>query len=357
MYRLYVNSMSPYALKSSAMIGYAGLPCEPVIQNVVNRFATLKRLTGKTMIPVLRRGEWAINDSSRIAEYLVGHGERPLLARDEALAPICWLLEDFADEWLSMWVLLSRWSHEADVEQNTEEIGRELTGGLPVLSGVIGQLAVVGIRKNVRRGGARPANEQALNRSRERFLQALETVLDAGPDFLFERYPTVADFAIFGQLHQYGRDPTGGDELRLYPSVREYLQRLDAMALPHPAVHLHAADSRPVSDLAPLLAEFLGTYGRVLVANHRAYHGSERPDGLEVAMLDGEVFSLRPNGYLAARLEFVLGQLDRAYTEREELFGGKGLELEHALVQLVGRLTDYPAGRELMRKFPSIAKD
>jgi glutathione S-transferase len=364
MYQLYLNSMSPFAMKSSAMIGYAGLACEPKVQNVVNRFASIKRLTGKTMIPVLRRGEWAINDSSQIARYVMEHADRPLLPADPALGPICWLLEDFADEWVSLWMLSSRWSHQEDVEVTSLEVGKELVGGLPLISGAVGRLAAIGIQKVVERAAGGQQNQEALDRSRDRLLQALEACFEAsdeagdddGPEFLFDAYPTLADFALYGQLSQYGRDPSGNKKMRLYPGVRDYLERIDRMTLPHPTVGLHAGGPRDVSELAPIFAEFLGTYWRVLVANHRAYHRPKRPKHIEVELLDGESFSLRPSGYFVGRLEFVLSQLNRAYAEREELFGGKGLEIEHALIQQVGHLTEDASGRQLLREYPHIGK-
>jgi glutathione S-transferase len=356
MYRLYLNTMSPFGAKSCAMIGYAGLPCEVKIQNIVSRFATIKRLTGKTMIPVLRRGEWAINDSSRIARFVQERTDRPLLPGDPALAPICWLLEDFADEWIALWMLASRWTHERDIEAMEEGVGKELTGGLPLVSSAVGRIAASGIQSLIEKGGAAEVNRAALERSRDRLLQALESLLETPPQYLFEAYPTMADFAFFGPLSQYASDPTGRDKMRMYPNVGEYLECMERMKLPHPSVSAHEAPSRDVGALAPLFAEFLGTYWRVLLANHRAYSTPERPQRTSVELLDGEAFSFRPSGYYVARLEFVLSQLDAAYAEREELFGGKALEIEHALVQEVAKLTDYEAGRELLRGYAHIGK-
>ena len=356
MYKLYINSESPFSMKASAMIGYAGLRCEPKIQNLITRFATLERLTGQTMVPTLRRGEWAINDSTQIARHVMQESQAPLLPRDEALEPLCWLLEDFADEWVSLWVLGSRYHHAEDARHVGSKIGRELVGGLPLVGPVIGRLATPGIKRVIERRGAHPDNETALERSRERLLQALEQTLEDEPEFLFERYPTVADFALYGQLVQYLRDPTGRQQMRLYPNVREYVERIDRMTLPHPRVAIGEDTSGEVSRLSPLLAEFLGTYWRVLVANHRALNQPKRPEKAAAELLDGSRFERRPSSYLVERLEFVLSQLDRAYAAREEMFGGKGLEIEHALVQQLSTLTEYAAGRQLLRRFGNIAK-
>ncbi|MFW5967525.1 MAG: glutathione S-transferase family protein [Persicimonas sp.] len=356
MYRLYVNSMSPYSSKASAAIGYAGLACKPVTQHLISRYATLKRLTGKTMVPVLRRGEWAINDSTRILTYVAEQTERPMLPSDEALEPLCWLLEEFADEWVARWVMWSRWSHTADAEQNAELIGREMTRGMPLVSSWLGRMAASGIEQRVVRSGASQINAEALERSRDRFLQELEHLLEDDPAFLFEAYPTVADFALYGQLIQYRRDPTGADNLRMYPNIGRYLDQIEAMELPSPRAPSDVGGSRPVEDVAPLFAEFLGTYWRLLVENHRAKHGDSPSDDARVELLDGESFEFRPSRYVVQRLVFVLEQLDEAYAAREELFGERGLELEQALVTQVARLTDDQAGRDLLRDYPHIGR-
>lgn len=353
-YQLYTNSMSPYSSKASALVGYAGLDCTEVQQNALNRFATIKRLTGKTMIPVLRRGEWAINDSTDIARYVMERTDRRLLPQREALQALCWLLEDFADEWIAKIVMASRWLNAGDRRELSAAIGRELVVGLPGLAGLAGRGAASAIRSALEPSGVCDDNRAALERSGARLLQEMESTLGDGAPFLFNSEPTVADFAFFGQWYQYGRDPSGGDVIRMYPAVRDYLERLGAMMLPHPLEREREASVRSIEQLRGIFAEFLGTYWPVLVANYQAMHRENVPRRVDAELLDGERFSFKPSRYLIGRLEFVLGQLDRAYARRESLFGDDGLEIEYALVTCVSRLTQTRAGRELLDDFPHI---
>jgi glutathione S-transferase len=354
MYQLYINTMSPYSSKASALIGYAGLECTETIQNAVNRFATIKRLTGKTMIPVLRRGEWAINDSTQIARYVQQRTQRRLLPEREELHALCWLLEDFADEWLSKIVLASRWLNAEDRRDTADAIGDELVAGLPGISSLAGRGVARAIRSELAPGGINEDNRGVLERSRARVLQALESLLEEPPGFLFCEHPTVADFAFFGQWTQFARDPSGADVLRMYPNVSEYLDRLDAMTLPHPLVRDAEACQRPLSELRGLFAEFLGTYWPVLVTNYQAIHQEQRPERVRAEMLDGESFAFKPCGYLVGRLEFVLEQIDRAYARQETLFGEDGLEIEQGIVVQITRLARSESGRELLDNFPDI---
>ncbi|MGM0555060.1 MAG: glutathione S-transferase family protein [Myxococcota bacterium] len=357
MYQLYINTMSPYSSKASALIGYAGLECTESLQNAVNRFATIKRLTGKTMIPVLRRGEWAINDSTRIARYVQERTERCLVPEREQLHGLCWLLEDFADEWISKIVLASRWLNREDRREISGAIGQELVGGLPGLSKLAGRGASRAIRSQLGPGGISEDNRAVLERSRARLLQEMESLLEQPPPFLFCEHPTVADFAFYGQWNQFARDSSGAEVLRMYPNVRDYVERLDAMTLPHPLMRDDEPIERPLEALRGLFAEFLGTYWRVLVTNYEAMHQHERPERVSAEMLDGQAFTFKPSGYLVGRLEFVLEHIDRAYARRQTLFGEEGLEIEQGLVTQIARLVRTPSGRDLLESFPHIGAD
>ena len=352
-YQLYVNSMSPYSAKASAMLGYAGIDCTETTQTAVNRFATILRLTGDTMVPVLRRGEWAINDSTHIAEWAMERSERPVLPEREELAALCWLLEEFADEWVSKVVMASRWLHAEDRRDVSERIGDELVG-LPGLATLAGKGTARAIRTSLVPAGISATNRSVLERSQGRLLQALESLLEDEPRFLFCDHPTVADFAFYGQLEQFGADPSGARVLRIYPNVREYLDHIDAMTLPHALVRPAEGGRRALSALRGLFAEFLGTYWPVLVTNHEAVHQSRRPERVSARMLDGEEFEFKPSGYVVGRLSFVLEQIDRAYGRQETLFGQNGLEIEQGIVTQIARLVETPAGRELLEAYPNI---
>jgi glutathione S-transferase len=346
MYTLYTNSMSPYSSKASALLGYAGIPCREEYQNLVSRFTVLKRLTGKTMVPVLRQGEWAINDSTQIARWAQGESDQSLLPEREALAPICWLLEEFADEWLSRWVVLSRWKHTEDARELRRQIGREVTCGLPGLTTPAGKLTGTMIEKHLARGGVRRENRSALEQSRDRVLQGLENIFESADGYLFGGEPTVADFAFYGQLEQYRRDPTGSERMQLYPAIGEWLDRLDRMRLPHPVVAHRQDAGAGLAELNVLFGEFFGTYWRVLVDCHRARQASGGAEGdIEVELLDGTTFRFYPSGYLAGRLDFVLEQLEAACEHREALFGAGRLEWEEAIGGALDQLAAYREGR------------
>jgi len=356
-YRLYISSLSPYSIKAAALLGYAGISCRVIREHVVNRYAVLKRLTGKTMVPVLRRGEWAINDSTRIARWADERSERDLTPVRPSYGPICWLLEEFADEWISRWMVFSRWCNERDSRTTSGRIGEELTCGVPVVGRMVGEMASRAIRAQLARGGAREENRRALEQSRDRILQALEAYFEGTEGYLFGGAPTVADFALYGQLEQYRRDPSGGERMEMYPAIGEWLDAVDAMRVPHPVVAMRHGAESDLENLRPLFAEFFGTYWPVIVALHRERHerGAEGDRTVSVELVDGEEFEVTASRYMSGRVEFVVRHLDRLAAHGEQILGPEGLEIGEAVERAVGRLASYGAGAELLEEFEQLA--
>lgn len=356
MYTLYISDYSPYSIKASALLGYAGIPCRIARENLVNRYSVLKRLTGETMVPVLRRGDWAINDSTHIARWSKGRTERSLLPEDDARRAVCWLLEEFADEWVSRWVVHSRWCNSTDKQAVARAIGREATCEIPLVDRPVGALVGGMIQKGLARGGVRDENRAALEQSRDRTLQGLETLFDDADGYLFGAEPTVADFALYGQLEQYRRDPTGRSRMEMYPAIGEWLDDLDRMCLPHPVAPQRQGGHPELAELNVLFGELFGTYWRVLVETHRARARRDPPDDIEVELIDGTRFACRPSRYIASRLDFVLEHLDRLCAAEQVAIGPEALAIGDALSRAVDQLTAYDQGEKLLDGYPDLAR-
>ncbi len=374
MYTLYNNSASPYGLKTLALIGYSGVACRVVTQNIVTRFTVIKRLTGRTMIPVLRDGDEALSDSTKIARKIMAESGKRMLPRDPKLAELCWLLEDFADEWMARVLLFSRWHTLRDSAEVSQIVGSELGGGVPWVSQALGALSERVIPKSVAPMGVMVSNADALEYSRERLLLSLESVFSSGPMFLFDGLPTVADFAFFGVLGQFFRDPSGRARADEFPNLRRYLGRLELMCLPLADVRVDDQQpSRDIKELHAVFAELMGTYWPMLVANFRARalvadvnlakkRGDKKKERskkqqqkqVRAMMLDGSSYQFVPTSYLNERLNYLLSLIDKAYLKRDELFGEPGLRLESALVANIAALSSHPEGRELLREFPNL---
>lgn len=352
-YELLISRASTYSSKVKALLGYTGLDHRVRVQNAMTRYAVIKRLTGETMVPVLRRGQWAINDSTRITRYAIERSSRPTLPARQAEA-LAWIIEDFADEWVARWTTHSRWRHREDAERVAGVIGRELTGVVPVGEKLVGRQAARLIRKEMDGWGVRAENDRALRGSALRCLELLETVASKDCDYLFGDYPTVADFSLYGPLVQYHADPTGRQRLENYPEVRAYIRRLDGMADRPPSVVSREVTRRDFSVLQPLFAEFLGTYWQVLVANYRALENGSGRREVTAQLVDGSRFEFRASPYMVERLEELLELVDETYASRDRLFGDQGLRMERALIERIADLCESEAGRRLLRRYEHV---
>lgn len=352
-YELFISRASPYSSKVLALLGYAEVPHQVRVQNALTRYAVVKRLTGRTMVPVLRRGRWAINDSTEIARYIMRRSPRPTLPAGQARS-LAWLLEDFADEWMVRWMVHSRWQHREDARRLTDLVGQELTGYLPVGERLVGRAAAKALRRQMFLWGVRAENDAAMEGSALRCLEALELILSRPPKYLFASYPTVADFAIFGALVQYSADPTGHQRLALYPVVRNYIRRLEAMTETPPKVASRGGVVRDLAELQPLFAEFLGTYWTLLVANYQCRASQSGRREVVATLLDGTRFETRTSSYLQGRLEALLSLIDETYARQDRLFGEQGLRMERALIQRIGELCESPAGRGLLQNYEHV---
>jgi len=136
--------------------------------------------------------------------------ERSLFPKDQALAFVALLLEDFADEWVVKCMFSGRWWLPQDQDfaeqfistniafpfkKNAESVEtfrkfrNRLVATLPLL-------------------GCTPNNMPMIEETYRIILQALETHLTDGYAFLFGSRPSVADFALYGQLAQMAIDTT-----------------------------------------------------------------------------------------------------------------------------------------------------
>ncbi len=351
-YTLYISAYSPYSIKACALLGWAGVHAEVRPITLWSRQFVLKRMTGKTMVPMLRRHDWALNDSTRIGEFAIERAQRSLLPEESAHHALCWLLEEFADEWVSRWFIWERWHQPDNAEVLAKRVGDELTGPIPFIGARVGEMLSRLLAERTAQAGASGANAEALGRTRDRTLDRLEDLLAGEPDYLFGSTPTVADFGFYGQLEQYRRDPANAERMSTYPLVCGWLERINEMALPSPQLPQKEEQGvwRDVGQLVPLLREFVETYWRVLVANFEAVSREEAPKKVEETLGDGVRFTCAPSGYAVGRLEAVCGHLDALYAHAPEVLAS----VEPGLREGIKRLRRQQAGRQLLKRTPAL---
>lgn len=227
-YRLIGSTASPYAIKLRALMRYRRIAFDWVIMTRALRAATahLKPM----LIPVLQYPDGSFRGESTTLAYDLEarHGGRSVIPEDKAVAFVCDLLEDLADEWAVKPLFLYRWWDAEDQAYVSRWAGEEWsTSESP--AGSAQEIEEFRQRQISRMVilGATAANKPLLEESYRRILLAFEPHVGM-TKYLFGSRPSLADFAWFGQLSEMATDPTPMRIMRrVAPFTDHWVRRLD----------------------------------------------------------------------------------------------------------------------------------
>lgn len=195
---------SPYSLKMRAVLRYRHIPHRWVLRN--SRWDDLPA-PPVPVIPVLAWPDGAggyrdvmVDSSPQITRLEHEHHLRSVVPPDPALAFVDFLLEDFADEWVTKAMYHFRWTYEPDIEK--AGVLLPLDRNLQLADDAHAAAHDFVIERQVSRRtlvGSTPANTGIIEDSYRRLLDILQAHL-ARRDFLFGDRPGRTDFALYGQL-------------------------------------------------------------------------------------------------------------------------------------------------------------
>jgi glutathione S-transferase len=239
-----VESHSPFCLKVHRALRLARLPYE---RRHGSRPSEFRKWNPTGQVPVLLVDGAPVVDSTKILERvdeLTGVFSRGLSASTRAEA---WLWEEFADTALNGFLVAARWADE----RNWPGVRDAYFGAAPwpvralvapkLRRGVIGNL----VARDVWRAGADACWERLA-----RTLDQLEARAPA-QGFWLGATPTVADVAIFGQLHSLRTPLTRAQAAAVADRkmLSAYLDRVDAVTLAGAPAEARRSPSRPADSV------------------------------------------------------------------------------------------------------------
>jgi glutathione S-transferase len=327
---------SPYSLKMRAVLRYRHIPFRWVLKDsALDTFPA----GSVPVIPVLifpgddgAYSETLVDSSPQITRLEADHSQRSLVPTDPALAFIDFLLEDFADEWVTKAMYHYRWTYDADIEKaglllpldrNLQAPDDQLAKAHDfIIERQVGRRALV---------GSTDQNQPILEGSFERLLDILQEHL-ANQMFLFGKRPARSDVAMYGQLKpMLWWDPTSTALASARaPRVVNWIERVDDLS------------SWPVADeqggwdatdaLAPtvrrLLEEAGRTYAPFMIGNAEALQSGA--DEMSCS-IDGATYSQGPFGYQGKCLMWLREQYaalaDDERADVDGLLAGTGCEI------------------------------
>src|SRR5712671_1089021 len=300
-YRLIGSTASPYAIKLRALMRYRRIPFDWVIMTKPLRAATAH--LGPMLIPVLQYPDGSFRGETTTLAYDLEarHSDRSVIPEDKAVAFVCDLLEDVADEWAVKPLFLYRWWDPEDQAYVSRWAGEEWstsqaeTGSAEEIEDFrkrqISRMAIL---------GATAENKPLLEESYRKILAAFEPHVGMN-GYLFGSRPSLADFAWFGQLSQMATDPTPMRIMREHaPFTDHWVRRLDDASGVDGAWQPR---ERALSGMAEALLKIAGElYLPFLAANAEAFaKGVER---LEINVWDLP-YALSPFKYQVKCLDLI----------------------------------------------------
>ncbi len=221
----------------------------------------------------------AVTDTTPILRRLEEvSDERGVIPSDPVVAFLNYLLEDYADEWLTRCMFHFRWAFDADIEKASAVLPFLTHPGLAPDAAAAFKKSIA--ERQVPRlyvVGSNEVTAPVIEESYHRFLHVMDAHLQHQP-YLMGRRPGSADFATFGQLTCLTHfDPTPmGITTSESPRVYAWTERLEDLC----GIEVEEADwigrDEAAVTLRPFLDEVARTHMPQLLANARALSAGEK---------------------------------------------------------------------------------
>lgn len=325
---------SPYTRKMIALLRYRRIPHAIIWASHRNPPAGYPEPAVKLLptfyFPKAGGGLEAVVDSTPIIRRLEQeHADRSALPTDPVLAFLNFLIEDYADEWLTKCMFHFRWAHRADANNagpllifwNQPSISdNEASAASDFISKrQIDRLYVV---------GSNPTTAETIESSYTRLVVVLDALIQRHGYVLGAR-PSSADFALYGQLTQLAIvEPTSAAiTTATSRRVRGWLDRVEDLSGLAPTDAEWVSRDALRASIRPLLTEIGRVYAPFLLANAKAVMGGASSFDTTI---DGRPWTQPTFPYQAKCLKWIrdefsaLGSSDR--TEILALCAGTGCD-------------------------------
>lgn len=290
-YTMYGSDMSYFSGKARAYLRWKGIEFDEVAPTPDVMKHEIIANIGWPVIPVLKTPDGTyVQDTADIIAHFEGPSGAHSAMPDSPLQRfVTFLLQLFADEWLTLPAMHYRWNHNEDWIYG--EFGKSAApGASPEEQYEAGKAVGSRFKGFVPMLGISPDTAPGIERAYEQFLADLSAHLDKLPYLLGTR-ASYADFALIGPLyaHQYRDQFTGEHMKRTAPKVADYVERV--IAGQGQDGELMPLDDIPVT-LLPILKTALAEHLPVLTATNDLFSqwartaapGDEVPRG--VGMVD-----------------------------------------------------------------------
>ena len=324
---------SPYTRKMLAYLRFRHIPYELLIGDQDAELGLPQAKVG--LLPTFylpnANGELeAVVDSTPLIRRFEAEFEgRAVLPTNPVLNFLNYLIEDYADEWLTKAMFHYRWYYDADIDmagtilphwsniQAPAEKLKKLKAHFSERQ--ISRLYVV---------GSNDTTAPVIEASYKRFLGIMDALIEK-QKFVLGARPSSADFGMYAQLTQLAKfDPTPAAEtLTLAPRVSAWTDLVDDLS-GQPALD---ESWMSVNDVPVVLGDLLGeigrTYAPALLANAAAIQAGQ--DQMETT-IDGQPWTQPTFPYQAKCLQWINAEYQKldatAKSQIDDILAGSGCD-------------------------------
>ena len=324
---------SPYTRKMLAYLRYRHIGYQFLIGNHATDLGLPEpkvELLPTFYLPDERGDLQAVVDSTPLIRRFEAEVDgRHAVPDNPVLGFVNYLIEDYADEWLTKAMFHYRWYYEADIKmagtilplwrsiQMSDEQLQKMSAYIAERQ--ISRLYVV---------GSNDITAPVIEDSYKRFLQIFDQLIQKQP-FVLGRRPSSADFGLYAQLTQLAKfDPTPAALcMQVAPRVHAWTDLLDDQS-----GNAASADAwMSIDDVQATLAELLAEIGRVyvpaLLANAAALQAGQAQ---MQATIDGRAWQQPVFPYQGKCLQWINEEYQRLTTSDQQqvnhILAGTGCE-------------------------------
>ena len=326
---------SPYSRKLRSVFRYRRIPFTWANRNSKEDVNTPK--VPVNLLPVLvipgENGDYseAKIDSTPIIRFLEAEqSHRSVIPADPVMAFIDYLIEDYADEWLTKAMFHFRWAHKRNVDFAGSILPRWTLNQLSdeeiePLSKNISERQI----ERLRYVGSNETTGEFIEESYQNFIELLSNHL-VGRRFVLGDRPGSSDFGIFGQLTQLAQtDPTCRDlTLDVAPRVFAWCDNVEDLSGLEPKESDWIESDQISGTLSEIFKEVGRTYAPFLLANAEAVaEGKEEWE----SEIDGKLWKQMPFVYQAKCLTWIREEFGKLDDEQKakilQILEGSGCEV------------------------------